>query len=63
MSLSHGKRYMSALDGGKDNTVTVADILNIPSQAHVVSIAETAQEPESVQHHASLAAVPTGQNP
>ena len=33
MSLSHGKRYMSALDGGKDNTVTVADILNIPSHA------------------------------
>ena len=57
MSLSHGKRYISAVDEENNQTASILDILNIPSQTQVVSITESSQEPDSAQHHASLAAI------
>jgi hypothetical protein len=57
MSLSHGKRYISAVDEENNQRASILDILNIPSQSHVVSITESSQDPDSTRHHASVAAI------
>ena len=54
MSLSQGNRYISAIDDEKRQGISNLDIMNSLYGMQVVSIADSSQEPDSIQHHASL---------
>jgi len=57
MSLSQGNRYISAIDEEKIQGISNLDIMNSLYGTQVVSIAASSQEPDSVQHYASIAAL------
>ena len=57
MSLSQGNRYISAIDEEKSQGISNLDIMNSLYGTKVVSIAASSQEPDSIQHYASMASL------